>query len=353
MNLSEDPKIAKELKKQDLCYCSDSAPGFFRQGSGKSFKYYGIDGKTITDKKILKRILSLAIPPAWENVWVCPKENGHLQATGVDERKRKQYIYHPDWISLSSQNKFSKMVDFGISLPKIRQKVNHDLQIKKMEKRKILATVIWLLEHTFIRVGNEEYQQANNSFGLTTLRNKHASVSGDKIVFRFRGKSGVNHIIEISHPAVAKTIKRCTELPGYELFQFIDDGGDRHVIDSADVNDFLKEVTRDDFSAKDFRTWGATTISANNFYTLGFPDNKTSLKKNITETVKKVAKHLNNTASICRNYYIHPSVFQTYQENILVPHFGGYAKSNVKRPGLSWNEYALIKLLQKYPYMIE
>src|SRR3989344_510907 len=355
MNLSQNPEITQELRKEGLFYCSDDNAGFFRQprldrgkSSGKSFKYYGIDGKTITDKKTLNRIKSLAIPPAWENVWICPKENGHLQATGIDDRNRKQYIYHPNWISLSSQNKFSKMVDFGLKLPNIRSKVKYDLQSKNLDKRKILATVIWLLEHTFIRIGNAEYASENNSFGLTTLRNKHVEKKGSDIVFRFRGKSGIQHEIEVSNPTVVKTIKRCIELPGYELFKFIDEDGEKHVVDSADVNQFLKDITQDDFSAKDFRTWGATSISANNFYTLGIPENRTSLKKNIIETVKKVANHLNNTVSVCRNYYIHPSVFQTYQENILVPHFGSY--KNAKRPGLSWDEYALIKLLQKYPY---
>lgn len=348
--MSPDPKIAKELKKEGLSYCSDSSPGYFRQISGKTFNFYDLEGKRIKAKNLLKRIKKLVIPPAWENVWICPKENGHLQATGIDDRGRKQYIYHPDWIKLSSQNKFAKMVDFGLNLPRIRSRIRHDLQSKNLDKRKLLATIIWLLEHTFIRVGNEEYEKENNSYGLTTLRNKHVLVNGPHIVFRFRGKSGVNHVIEISNPTITKTIKRCIELPGYELFQFVDDRGERHVVDSSDVNSFLKDVTKDDFSAKDFRTWGATDICANQLYQLGFDKDTRKLRQNISETVKKVANHLNNTVSICRNYYIHPSVFQTYQENILVPHFGSFARSKTKKPGLSWNELALIKLLQKYPH---
>ncbi len=341
-----DPKIQKELKRQDLRYTSDTLPGFFRQKMGKNFKYYDLEGKVIKDKKTLKRIASLVIPPGWKNVWVCPKENGHLQATGVDERGRKQYIYHPNWIKLSQQNKFSKVVDFGLSLPKIRQKIAYDLQTKEMNKRKILATVIWLLEHTFIRIGNEEYAKENDSFGLTTLRGRHVKIKKSEIIFQFRGKSGVFNTIEVVNPTIVKTIKRCVELPGYELFQYFDDKGEKHVIDSEDINLFLKEVTGDDFSAKDFRTWGATSLCATNFYKIGYVDDKKELKKKVRETLKKVASYLNNTISVCRNYYIHPKVFKTYQKNILGPHFGYYSRSKNNRGGLSWDECALIKLLQ-------
>ena len=342
-----DPEIKKELKKEDLCYCSDQTPGFFRQKFGDKFKYYDIDGKTVKSKKILVRIEKLVIPPAWENVWICPKVNGHLQATGIDEKGRKQYIYHPNWIKISQENKFDKIVDFGKSLPKIRQRVSYYLEDNALDKRKILATVVWLLEHTFIRVGNEEYSKENESFGLTTLRNRHVKVRGSRIFFSFVGKSGKFAEIEISNPKIAKTIRRCIELPGYELFKFVDDDGEKHTIDSEDVNLFLKEVTDDDFSAKDFRTWGATSICAKNFYKLGPPDNKKLLKKNISNTVRFVANHLNNTVSVCRNYYIHPAVIKAYQENVLIPHFENYSRSKKERRGLSWNEYALIKLLQK------
>lgn len=191
MDLKSDPKIQQDLKDGGLRYCPDTSPGFFRQKSGKSFDYYDLDGKRIRDKKDIKRIDSLVIPPAWKNVWVCPKANGHLQATGVDDRNRKQYIYHPDWIKITQQNKFSKVVNFGKSLPTIRSKIRYDLGFKELDKRKILATILWLLEHTFIRVGNEEYSRENNSFGLTTLRDKHIQVTGNEVVFKFKGKSGV------------------------------------------------------------------------------------------------------------------------------------------------------------------
>ena len=343
-----DPEIKKELKKEGLRYNSDHNPGFFRQKIGKGFKYYDLAGNIIKAKKTLERISKLAIPPAWENVWISPLENGHLQTTGIDEKGRKQYIYHPDWIKISQEKKYEKVVDFGLNLPKIRRRVSYYLDDDGLDKRKILATVVWLLEHTFIRVGNEEYSIENDSFGLTTLRNRHVRVNGSQIFFSFKGKSGVFTEIEISNPKIARTIKKCSELPGYELFQFIGEDGEKHVVDSEDVNLFLKEVTDDDFSAKDFRTWGATSLCAKNFYRLGSPENKKLLKKNITDTVKLVANHLNNTVSVCRNYYIHPAVINAYQENVLIHHFENYAKSKKERKGLSWNDYALIKLLQNY-----
>ena len=340
-----------DLKLAGLTYCSDSTSGFFRQSLGKKFNYYDVNGQRITDKKILKRIEGLAIPPAWDRIWICPKASGHLQSTGFDAKKRKQYIYHPGWINLSQQNKFKEMPVFGLSLPKIRSKIKYDLQSRQLEKRKILATLIWLLENTFIRIGNEEYSKENDSFGLTTLRNKHVKIVGSELIFQFKGKSGVFHSLRIKNPTIVKTIKKCVELPGYELFQFIDEKGNRHVIDSTDVNLFLKEVTKKDFSAKDFRTWGGTYLSSNHFYKLGVPENKKLLKQNIVETVRQVSKHLNNTVSVCKNYYIHPSVIQTYEENVLIPHFKIHQNQDIKKPGLSWNEYALIRLLQKYPYI--
>lgn len=348
MNLSTDPQIQKQLKDEGLRFVYDKGPGFFRQKIGRGFKFYDLEGQVINDEKILERIESLVIPPAWKNVWISPKKNGHIQATGIDEKGRKQYIYHPDWIKLTQLNKFSKMTDFGLKLPRIRGKVEHDLRRSKMDKQKIIATVIWLLENTFIRVGNEEYSKSNNSFGLTTLRNRHVKVDGSKISFAFKGKSGVYNSLEITNPLVAKIIKNCMEIPGYELFQFIDEKGNRHVIESNDINEFLKEVTKDDFSAKDFRTWGASNLSANEFYKLGQTDDFKQLKKNIINTVRTVASKLHNTVSVCKNYYIHPTVIKTYQEKVLIPHFDYFAKSKPSQKHLDWNEVALIKLLQKH-----
>lgn len=345
-NLDRD--IIKEMKNESLRYVSDTMPGFFRQKNRNIFSYYDTDGKKITDETTLSRIRNLVIPPAWKKVWICPRPNGHLQSTGIDEKGRKQYIYNADWTKICQENKFSKIIDFGLSLPKIRQKVSYGMRLTGMDKRKVMATVIWLLEHTFVRIGNEEYQKENNSFGLTTLHNRHASVKGSEISFRFRGKHGVENIVEVTNPTVAATIKKCIELPGYELFQYIDENGQRHTIDSEDVNNFLQEITKDNFSAKDFRTWGATNLSSDIFYHLGEVKEKTLLKKNVTDTVKSVAKHLNNTVSVCRNYYIHPTVITTYNKNILVPHFDMHKGKKPTTKGLTWHEDTLIKLLQKY-----
>ena len=345
---ASDP-LQKQLKKFDLCYISDSTPGFFRQKINKKFKYYDLDGKIIKTPRTLNRIETLVIPPAWKNVWISPKENGHIQATGIDDRDRKQYIYHADWIKLTQENKFDSLASFGLSLPKLRGKIDYYLNDIYLDKRKILATVVWLLEHTFIRIGNEEYSKTNESFGLTTMRNRHVNVRGSRIFFSFKGKSGVYSQIEISNPKIATTIKKCIELPGYQVFQFVDEQGKKHTIDSSDVNLFLKDVTGGDFSAKDFRTWGATNLSANNLYKLGNADDEKTGKKNIIDTVKKVASHLNNTVSVCRNYYIHPTVIKAYTNNILVPHFANFAKSKINQGKLSWDEFALIKLLQKHP----
>lgn len=342
-----DPDIIDGLKSESLRYISDNIPGFFRQKNRNTFTYYDDAGKRIKDEKTLTRIKKMVIPPAWKNVWICPKANGHLQATGIDERGRKQYIYHEDWVKITQENKFSKMIDFGLSLPQIRQKVRYDMNLPGMDKRKIIATMIWLLEHTFIRIGNEEYKKENDSYGLTTLHNKHVRVKGSELTFRFRGKHGVENIVEVTNPLVAKTIKKCIELPGYELFQYIDSDGNKHVIDSQNVNDFLSEITNDEFTAKDFRTWGATNLSSKILNALGEAENKTGLQKNIRQMVKEVAEHLNNTVSVCRNYYIHPTIIKTYSKRILIPHFESHkGKSGIK--GLSWNEEALIKLLKKY-----
>lgn len=341
-----DEEIIKEMKSESLRYVSDESPGYFRQKNRNTFSYYDTEGNKIKDVKSLERIQKLVIPPAWKNVWICPRSNGHLQATGIDEKGRKQYIYHEDWKKITQENKFSKMIDFGLSLPKIRNKVDYDMRLDGFDKRKIIATMVWLLEHTFVRIGNEEYQKENKSFGLTTLRNRHAEVDGKQIVFRFRGKHGVENVVEVTNPTIARTIKKCIELPGYELFQYVDDEGQRHVVDSQDVNDFLKEITEDEFTAKDFRTWGATNLSSKILYAFGEAENKMMLQKNIRSVVKQVADHLNNTVSVCRNYYIHPTVLKTYSKKILVPHFEGHKnKSAIK--GLIWSEEALIKLLQK------
>lgn len=312
-----DPTLAKDLKKADLHYVSDSTSGISRKRINKSFKYFDAGGKIIESEIVLNRIKGLAIPPAWADAWICPSPSGYLQATGFDEKKRKQYIYHPDWTKLSQENKFNKMIFFGEVLSAIRKKIAGDMLLEELERDRIIATVIWLLEHTFIRIGNQEYAEENNSFGLTTLHNRHVKVRGKNVKFEFRGKSGVQHSISISHPRIAKIIKECIELPGYEIFQYLDETGNRHAVDSADVNNYLKTLTGEDITAKDFRTWGGTVICATTLCSIGPFENPNDEKKKISHAVKKVSQHLRNTVSVCRSYYIHPLIIETYQKNKL------------------------------------
>jgi DNA topoisomerase I len=309
--------LLKGLKKAHLHYTSDQRPGLMRQKIGKGFRYYDSTGKKVSDQKTLDRIEKLVIPPAWENVWICTSPTGHLQATGYDERGRKQYIYHPDWVKICQENKFSKINTFGKLLPKIRNRVKKDMETPGLSRKKVIATIVWLLEHTFIRIGNDEYAKENDSFGLTTLRNKHVQIKNGKVNLEFVGKSGVNHSVEINHPKIVKIIKSCIELPGYELFQYLDEEGEKHTIDSQDVNEYLKDVTGEDITAKDFRTWGATCLAADALVKIGECKDEKTFNKNLKIVVKTVSSHLRNTPAVCRSYYIHPAIISCYQNNLL------------------------------------
>lgn len=343
------PILAKDLKKADLRYISDTTSGITRKRNNKSFKYSDTNGGIIKSEIVLNRIQELAIPPAWLDIWICPSSSGYLQATGFDEKKRKQYIYHPDWIKISQENKFNRMIFFREALPTIRKKIAKDMILQELERNRIIATVIWLLEHTLIRIGNDEYAEENHSFGLTTLRNRHVKVRGEKVKFEFRGKSGVQQSISISHPRIAKLIKECIELPGYEIFKYLDGEGERHTIDSADVNNYLKSLTGEDISAKDFRTWGGTILCAATLCTIGPAKTPADGKKKISHAVKKVASHLHNTAAICHNYYIHPTIIETYQENKLIPHFENiYKNYSREKAEVTRAEFATLTLLRKY-----
>lgn len=339
-----DSDLIKQAQKIHLRYISDDRPGIRRMKTGKEFKYIDSNGSRISNQNTIERIKNLSIPPAWKDVWISPLENSHLQAVGFDDKNRKQYIYHADWLILCNEDKFNKLVDFGKLLPKIRKYTNSNLYKSNLSKERILSTIVWLLEHTFIRIGNDEYARDNKSFGLTTLHNKHVNVRGSNIKFEFMGKSGVKHLLTINHPTIAKTIKQCIELPGYELFQCIDTDRQRHVIDSGDVNEFLQQLTGEDISAKEFRTWGATVLAATHLNTLGFV-NADEEKKNIKETVKHVSKHLRNTPSVCQKYYIHPTIINTYSKNILIPYFQKTAR---KIPFMLQNEVKVLNLLEKY-----
>jgi DNA topoisomerase-1 len=344
----QNPELVQAVEEEGLRYISDAAEGITRKKNGEGSLYLSQTGRKIEEKATIDRINSLRIPPAWANVWICPSPNGYLQAVGFDEKGRKQYIYHPEWVKVTQENKFSKMVMFGELLPVIRRKISRDMEDDSLSREKILATVVWLLSHTLIRVGNEEYAKENNSFGLTTLRNRHVKIKGKTVNFEFRGKSGVEHTVAVTNPKIAKILKECVELPGYEIFQYIDDEKEKHGIDSQAVNEYLKSISGEDISAKDFRTWGGTVLSAGTLYELGAYDSETEFKRNIQTTVKKVCTHLRNTAAVCKSYYIHPIVIESYKEKHLNPHFEIFRKSENKPTGLSMDEYATMTLLEKY-----
>lgn len=306
-------------KAAGLRYVSDTSPGIRRKRVGKYFSYSGLDGKPIHDKKELRRIRSLGIPPAWTNVWICPKPNGHIQATGRDARGRKQYRYHPHWREVRDETKYNRMIEFGEALPTIRSRIAHDLKLPGLPHEKVLAAVIWLLDTTAVRIGNAEYARENKSFGLTTLRNRHVDITGSKIHFHFRGKGGKEHAVTVQNRQLARIVKRCQDLPGYELFQYLDDDGQRYTIESDDVNTYLRDISGHDFTAKDFRTWAGTVFASSALYELGTFETQAQAKQNVSQAIDVAATHLGNTKTICRKCYIHPGIIDAYLEGNLLP----------------------------------
>jgi DNA topoisomerase I len=313
---STDP--AESARAARLRYVTDQIPGIRRRRSGKGFVYVTPDSKITRDHDELRRFRSLAIPPAWRDVWICPLAHGHLQATGRDARKRKQYRYHPRWREVRDENKYDRMLEFAKKLPAIRRKVAQDLGVPGLPRDKVLATVVQLLETSMIRVGNQEYMRHNNSFGLATLHSRHVNVSGSSIRFEFRGKSGVRHAVDLNDRRLAKIIKQCRDLPGHELFQYIGDDGERYAIDSADVNDYLRQIAGEEFSSKDFRTWAGTVLAARALGEFHSGDKKAQRKKNILQAIEVVAKKLGNTKAVCRKCYIHPAVIESYTDGSLL-----------------------------------
>ena len=330
-----------------LRYVSDTGPGIRRKRSGAGFTYVGPDGKRITDEKTLERIRKLAIPPAYTDVWICPSPTGHLQATGRDARGRKQYRYHPKWRQARDETKFGRMVAFSEVLPKIRARVEADLGRPGLPREKVLATVVRLLECTNIRVGNDEYARTNGSYGLTTLRDKHVEVSGGSLRFSFRGKSGKTHEVELSDRRLARIVRRCRDVPGEELFQYLDDDGNRQTIDSGDVNDYLREISGQEFTAKYFRTWAGTMLAVAELRALGPMATEREAKSAIVRAIDRVATQLNNTRAVCRKYYIHPTVFETYLAGTMLAALGNGARGPAGAPGATLNadEKALVRLL--------
>jgi DNA topoisomerase-1 len=301
-----------------LRYVSDHTPGIRRERQGDTFRYLDSNGRVIEDPAELERFKSLGIPPAWEDVWICPKPNGHIQATGRDAKGRKQYRYHPRWRATRDETKYGRMLAFGRALPQIRARVAQDLRRRDLSREKVLATVVRLLETTLIRVGNREYARSNKSYGLTTMRDKHVIVDDAKVTFKFRGKSGKHHSITLNDRRLARIVKRCRDLPGYELFQYIDERGQQQTIGSADVNDYLREITGQDFTAKDFRTWAGTVLAAMALRELAPHSSATEAKRNVVRAIEHVAEQLGNTPSICRKCYVHPAVLDAYLDGSLV-----------------------------------
>ncbi len=302
-------------------------------------------GKPVSERD-QDRVKKLVIPPAWVDVKISSDPHGHIQAIGTDGKGRKQYIYHPDWVEYNQRHKFDSLQKFGEVLPTLRETVSGHMRQHTLSYERVLATIVWLLEHTFIRVGNATYAKENQSYGLTTMRNKHVDVEGNTVRFSFKGKSHVYHELDITHPRVATTIKQCIELPGYQLFQYVDDEGKRHKVDSADVNAYLKEITGESLTAKDFRTWGGTTLAGDTLYRFGEPTEEQPVDKVLLQTVESVAEHLGNTTAVCRKYYIHPKIFSTYEKHLLVPHFAAVHKATKQVPaGLLPEEYAVLSLL--------
>ncbi|MFT3783955.1 MAG: DNA topoisomerase IB [Nibricoccus sp.] len=312
------PDPVASAKSAGLRYVSDERPGITRKSAGKTFAYFGTDGKRITEEKTLGRIKRLAIPPAWTEVWICPLENGHLQATGRDVRGRKQYRYHADWREARDETKYERVLAFGRALPKIRQRVARDLKQRGLPRNKVLAAMVRLLETTLIRVGNDEYAKENHSFGLSTMLDRHAKIQHGTIHFDFRGKSGKQHTIDLHDPQLAQIVRQVQDLPGQELFQYVDEDGKPQDITSQDVNDYLRETAGEEFSAKDFRTWSGTVLAAIALREFEKFDTKAQAKKNLVEAIKHVSERLGNTPAICKKCYIHPIVMNSYLDGTTV-----------------------------------
>jgi DNA topoisomerase I len=342
-----DPR--ESAKVAGLSYVTDTKPGIRRKRSGKGFTYLDPDGKPIRDPVVLRRIASLAIPPAWTEVWISPKPLGHLQATGRDARGRKQYRYHPRWRDVRDETKYTRMLAFGAALPRIRRRIDADLARPGLPREKVLATVIRLLETTLIRVGNEEYARTNRSFGLTTMRDRHVAVDGAKVAFKFRGKSGIYHAIDLGDRRLARVVKRCRDLPGQDLFQYLDDDGQAQTIDSADVNAYLREVSGEDFTAKDFRTWAGTVLAALALQEFETFDSEAQAKRNIMRAIESVAERLGNTPTVCRKCYVHPEIIQSYLDGSVLQTLRARAEREMSGSldELRPEEAAILALLQQ------
>lgn len=335
-----------EARQAGLRYVDDTMPGYSRESIDGEIRYRDTDGKLLRDETDLQRIRKLAIPPAYTDVWISPYANSHLQATGRDARGRKQYRYHAAWREQRDATKYNRMLAFGRALPKLRRRVKRDLARKTLCREKVLALVVQLLESTLIRVGNDEYARSNQSFGLTTLRHRHVAIAGSRLVFRFRGKSGLHHEIALTDRKLARIVRHCRDLPGQDLFQYIGADGERHAISSGDVNDYIRAIAGDEFSAKDFRTWAGTLLTASTLSAMAEFASATEAKKNTREAIKEVACLLGNTPAVCRKCYVHPAVLDAYLDSSLQQLVALGAESAQYR-GLRKDERWLLHFLQR------
>lgn len=355
----ELPKISKRKLKSlvkdeektalaaNLVYVSDTDPGITREEKNGKLEYY-INGKVLKDDESALRIKSLAIPPAWTNVWICTKENGHLQATGYDAKNRKQYRYHANWNLLRTHTKFYRMISFGKKLPQIRESVERDLRKKELTLTKVLAAVVRLMETTNIRIGNTAYEKENGSFGLTTLKDRHVTFNGNSVKFSFKGKKGISHQITLKNKRLAKIVKMCRDVPGKELFQFYDEEGNHHKIDSGMVNQYIKEISGEDFTAKDFRTWAGTIAAFLALKRLGCCDTKTETKRRVLEAVDEVSEQLGNTRTVSRKYYVHPAIISLFESGDLEKYFNKLDKVQNQNgdAGLTAEEMVVMEILE-------
>jgi DNA topoisomerase-1 len=345
LSTAKDP--LRSARSAGLVYTTDDRPGIHRIKRGKSFVYADAKKRPVRNKETLARIRSLVIPPAWTDVWICATPRGHLQATGRDARGRKQYRYHPKWRTVRDGTKYERMIAFGQALPQIRRRTDADLRRDGLPREKVLAAVVRLLEKTFIRVGNDEYARDNKSFGLTTMRDGHVKVSGSRVRFIFRGKSGVEHALALDDRRLAKIVKQCRDLPGQELFQYKDENGAVVDIGSGDVNAYLKEITGEEFTSKDFRTWAGTVLAAQLLREYERVDSAARAKKNVVEAIEQVAKQLGNTRAVCRKCYVHPAVIDAYMDGSMMKTVAQRARA-VKAVGkLTAAETAVLSLLRR------
>jgi DNA topoisomerase I len=346
--LKIDKDMSEAAKVADLRYVSNKDEGIIRVKKGNSFSYLFKD-EVVKDEKQLERIKKLAIPPAWTNVWICVKENGHIQATGTDARGRKQYRYHALWHTLRNETKFHRLYEFGKLIPALRLKLEEDFEKKELCEEKVLATAIKLMERTSIRIGNNDYEKLYGSYGLTTLKDKHVKVNGSNITFSFTGKKGITHNVSLTNKKLAKVVKACRDIPGKELFQYIDAEGNRKSIDSGKVNQYIKDCTGGDYTAKDFRTWAGTLNILRAFCDIGEAASDNDCKKNIVAALDEVSKKLGNSRTVCKKYYVHPGIIKMYEEKKLQRYLKELDK--IEEPdglaGYASDEKVLMKILKE------